>query len=510
MFATLFNQLAQPAYIIPCALLLGLALRLFDAASFYLNPDEAIHFCRSQPATWYAESNLRGTAPPFFFFVVHYTQQIANSEFFVRLPFLLSGCLFPWVIYKWLERLNLPTAALTSFLILEFSPNLIALTTQIRGYAIALLLTSLAIYFLERALQLRAIPSLLLSATFLYLGILTEFSVAFATAAMGVYALLRILQNSEPLFSRFHLVWAATQIGALAVYFFLYKTMMADLLSRPIVGNTIEGYLRGAFPKPGENLLRFFASSTAKQLAYLASSIPMGFVFLALFLAGLVSIWISKPRTSRSPQRILSLAALTAFSIAFAACLTKTFPYGRTRHSIVLALFATPVIAIGLERILQSIPRLVLPISLLITAMLFPLSEQDPQNIHRSRHDLTAMLEAVQQLRSSIPPGSFIFADYETLWIMNFYINNRQCSPITYGPEPLRRLEALPFRFASLRWSHQSPEQTTSDLLTLRKVMQLPPTQPIHILDSGFDLLPQSTPSAQTFSSVLLWIPPRP
>lgn len=98
--------------IVAPGLAIGLALRLFDASTLYLNPDEGIHVCRSQHSDWLSNVATNGTAPPFFFFLVHYLQLLSKSELIVRLPFVLSGCIFPWLIYKLLQRLGLSVAAL--------------------------------------------------------------------------------------------------------------------------------------------------------------------------------------------------------------------------------------------------------------------------------------------------------------------------------------------------------------------------------------------------------------
>lgn len=509
------NQaLQQPGYLrilIPLALLFGLALRLFEAAPSYLNPDEAMHFCRSQSADWYEISNLKGTAPPFFFFVVHYVQLISNSELFLRLPFLLSGCLFPWIIYKWLQGLHLHTAAVFAFLILEFSPNLIVLTSQVRGYALALLFTSLAIYFLERALDHRSVPSLLLSSAFLYLGILTEFSVAFATGALGVYALLRLIPQARPIafkLSSFELVWVGSQVGALACYLFLYQSMMMNLLSRRIVTNPIEGYLRGGFPRPDENLILFFAANTAKQFAYLASSIPMGLLFGAFFIAGLVSLFFVQPGSTQRNRRALAVAVLFAFLFAFCATFAHLFPFGRTRHSILLSLLTVPLIGIGLQRLLQSFPRFALAIPILLTVVLFPLAGHDGQNIPRSRHQLSNMLLAIRQLLASVPSGSSILMDNESSWTMQYYLNKNHCPVVQYGPDDSRLVEILPYRVASFRWSHQSLDQISRDTIKMRQTMQLRAEHPIYVLDSGFDLLSTPIPNSQLLNNVLLLISP--
>ena len=308
--------------LIPLALLLGLALRLWEAASVFLNPDELIHYCRSQPVSWY-EASLTGTTPPLLFFLMHYVQMLSSSELFLRFPFVVSGTLFPWIVYKWLDRLQLPWAALSAFLLLEFSPNLIALSAQIRGYVLALLFVSAAIFFLQRALDLRSFSSLILSSGFLYLGILSEYSVALVTGAMGVYGLLVLLQRPRPI--SFVLAWACSQLIALALYASLYQSSMGGLINSPLAKSNIAGYLRGAFPKPGENLVLFSLTSTFKQFAYLASSIPMGTVLALLFCFGLRFLWRNHGRGSVPNSRPLAIAILTAFLLALGASLAMLF-----------------------------------------------------------------------------------------------------------------------------------------------------------------------------------------
>ena len=275
--------------IVPVLVVLAaLVMRLVVAAQTSFNPDEALIFFIAQASDWYARS-LRFHHPPLFYFLLHYIQWISDSELALRLLPIIAGSLFPWVIWKWLARQGFAHAALVALLLLEFSPTLISLSAQVRGYTLALLLSSLALLFLEAALETRSLPRLVLAMLCLYLGILTEFSVAFVAGALGVYAMLRLVKEHHLM--SFSLVWVLSQLGALGVYALLYKTSIATLVSDPDTVQHVTGYLRHSFPQPSANRLYFAVAGTAKQFSYALSSMAVGVVGVALFMAGMIFLW---------------------------------------------------------------------------------------------------------------------------------------------------------------------------------------------------------------------------
>src|SRR5689334_3940533 len=84
----------------------GLVLRLRLAWLTFLNPDEALHYFLShQPSLKLAyEASLTTAHPPLMILFLHYWCFLGRSEFVLRLPFVIAGTLFCWVMFLWVRR----------------------------------------------------------------------------------------------------------------------------------------------------------------------------------------------------------------------------------------------------------------------------------------------------------------------------------------------------------------------------------------------------------------------
>src|SRR5689334_21217440 len=111
-------------------LIAGLVLRLFNAWYRFLNADEALHYLLSVQNSFAAtyRASLTTAHPPLLIVWLHYWGMLGHSEFFLRLPCVLAGTLFCWVVYCWLCQVTDSTTALIALALLLFSPALIQLT----------------------------------------------------------------------------------------------------------------------------------------------------------------------------------------------------------------------------------------------------------------------------------------------------------------------------------------------------------------------------------------------
>jgi hypothetical protein len=112
--------------------------------------------------------------------------------------------------------------------------------------------------------------------------------------------------------------------------------------------------------------------------------------------------------------------------ITLAVAIAGIYPYGGTRHDALLALFAIPGIAIGLDRL--PIPHLskfshVLKSLLLGAAVLicnlFP-SPSGPY-IQPKNHRRELMAQAISYVRS-LPPDSVVLTDAQGSMVLNYYL----------------------------------------------------------------------------------------
>src|SRR5579863_256237 len=130
----------------------GLLLRLRLAWRTFLNPDEALHFFLSrQPSLHLAyQASLTTAHPPLMVLLLHYWTWFGESEFVLRLPFVIAGTVFCWTMFRWVARVAGGNAGLATLALLLFSPSLISLSAEIRQYPLLLMFCATCLCFLEK------------------------------------------------------------------------------------------------------------------------------------------------------------------------------------------------------------------------------------------------------------------------------------------------------------------------------------------------------------------------
>src|SRR2546430_14833211 len=200
----------------------GLVARLVLAHRTFLNPDEALHYLLSAQASLALvyEASLTTAHPPLLIVLLHYWRLLGNSEFVLRLPSVLAGTAFCWIMFLWLQRMTDRTTALIGLSLLSFSPSLISLSAENRQYSLLMFFCASSLYFLERAIGENSAGMMLLSSLSLYLALLTHYSSFIFALTLGIYALVRV-RKSKPQ-TRVVVTWVAGQLGALELCAYLY------------------------------------------------------------------------------------------------------------------------------------------------------------------------------------------------------------------------------------------------------------------------------------------------
>jgi hypothetical protein len=448
------------------AIALGFALRLAEAARFPLNPDEALHLFVASPADW-LEQFRTVHHPPLLFLVLRAALAVSASEIALRFVPALAGALYPWFAYRWLARAVNPGAGLAALLLLEFSPNLVALSPQARGYSLALMFAAAAMLCLERALQSESPRWIALFTACLYGAVLAEYSAAFFAAAAGIYALARRPSR------RFLFPWAAGQAGAIAIYAILYRVQIAPLLADR--ARLVNAYLRGAFPQPGENPLGFAARGIIKQFAYTMSSIPLGVAAAALFAIGIALLW-------STGRRALVWGSLAALLLPLAAALAGVFPYGRSRHTVIVSLFLAAGIGAALDRLLRGRARM----AAVALVALWPLAAEPDQNNPPRDHTRGRLVAAIERLRSIAGAGP-VLADYETALVLRYYLEGARGIEIAPHADALREARIGGVRMTWRYWDHGSPAVFRETMALARRELRVAPDAPLWVVDGGFD-----------------------
>lgn len=484
------------------ALAVSLALRLHEGAHTYLNPDEAHYFEMSLPNGISAlyHSALNTHHPALYIMLMHWISKVSEHELALRSVAIASGTLFPWFLYRWLSLVWSSLAGLAALLLAAFAPHLVALSAQARGYTLAFLAISACLYFQERALRESSPSWMALSAAALWVGILSEYFVAFFAGAAGIVFLLRAWKQSP---SRgLWLTWAAGQAGGLALYGFLFVTQISPMLSTPAGEAANEAWLRDGFPWPGDNLVLFLYRAVVKQFLWLFASHLIGHVMKVAFLAGLWFLWKGRSRSEQLSSRLIIVLTVSIFALTAAGSMAHFHPFTETRHTAFLGIFLIAVIAIALERLLRGAPGVLLPAALLLLPSWHLVAREDWNNVPRARHQREQMLAGIQYIRANIPDGSAILMDRETRYILAYYTGEHRI-----GPRHSQDLEAGPddFRFASYQYAFGSSDEVAQDVQRFRTEYGVPADEAVWLIDGGWRQfrVPKGAQEIASFGRVL-------
>jgi 4-amino-4-deoxy-L-arabinose transferase-like glycosyltransferase len=419
----------------------GFFLRLRLAWLAFLNPDEALHyFLAHQPSLKLAyEASLTTAHPPLMIVFLHYWSIVGRSELFLRLPFVIAGTLFCWVMFLWIRRVAGTQAAWFALVIFLFLPSLISLSAEIRQYSFLLLFCACCLYWLECGLQnhdARSVRWMALSALALYLALLTHYSAMIFAAAIGIYALLCLVRRKS---ARLISAWIAGQAGALALCVFLYESQISKLRQSGVPSEIAATWLRSSVFQHGQDHLVVFAwTKTVRLFRYFFSQGTIGVVGLGLFVFAIVVLfWPAKQGEFKSRKRELAVLFASPFLITLALAIAGIYPYGGTRHDAVLAFFAIPGIAIGLDRLPTAHPfaaKFTKPLLLgaaLLACNLFPSPSGPYIRPENQRREL--IQEAMNSLRS-LPADSVLFTDAQGSMVLNYYLCD-EAMPVPFTPK---------------------------------------------------------------------------
>lgn len=464
--------------------LAGLALRLRLALITYLNPDEAVQALLALGSWGEALRNsLKVTHPPLIIVVTHAALLISHAELALRLVPVLAGSLFPVLLFLWLRKVAGKTAAMAALLLLTLAPHLVAISAQLRSYTLALLLLSASLAVLEDALdkdrwQLMAVYSLLL-----WLCILSDYSMAWFVGAAGVYCLLRLKGSSGALKA----TWVAGQLAAAALYGFLVAIQVRNFRGGSTEQGAVSGWLSGGFPKPG-GMLAFPFVNTVKQFAYLMASVPAGVLASVLFAAALFWLWTGRTGIERSKARALAVLIVTPFLLNIAGAYAHLFPYGRSRHTLVIGLFCACGVAIFVETLPRRTAIAVLWGALLLAPLWHAKADEDPQNISADRGKKEMIFECLDYMRDAIPPNTLIFTERETLHVLAYY-EIHQGVPLRGTGQFMEAALGGRWRVATRDYAYLTRGAYEAGLRAFRQHYGLGDDEPVWVLDGGWDVV---------------------
>ena len=95
----------------------GFLLRVWTASGTFLNPDEALHLLAAHTDSFAGayQASLDTAHPPLLILVLYFWRALGNSEFVLRLPSIIAGPVFCWLLFRWLTYLFGRPVGLASF-----------------------------------------------------------------------------------------------------------------------------------------------------------------------------------------------------------------------------------------------------------------------------------------------------------------------------------------------------------------------------------------------------------
>ncbi|HEX9148716.1 MAG TPA: glycosyltransferase family 39 protein [Thermoanaerobaculia bacterium] len=457
----------------------GLAIRIAAIRGTRLGSDEAVHFqLVNVSSIWEVyRATLTNAHPPLFFFLLHLWHLIGTSEFFLRLLPVLFGTALLGVAYRWADHLFGKSAALFTLAILAFSPAVVALSAEVRGYTLLLFLMVSALLVLERAIERRSVIAMLGFSGLLYLAILTHYSAFWFTLAAFTYVLIRI--RAEHLPKSLIATWLVFQVGAAALYAFLYFSHLVNLR-----GSELERAARNHadyFYAEQESIFTFLARQTSAFFRALFGSPAAAFVGLTAVALG-IALLVSRKRPA-------ALLLALPFLLGAAGGLARLYPYGGTRHAAYLMPFAA--VAFGVAA--AATTGRLWP-ALLVGVMLAGSSGSE---IASRRPNITEMKAAVEAIRAAAAPGSLLFSDLHTGLTLSYYLGGSDFFHENPTPTHFWKSGAGGYRLVgSHQWAFNA-KRFSSELQQFIESYSLSSGQTVWIIHVGPELNPAQVLSQQ-------------
>ncbi len=390
----------------------GLLIRLWLASGTFLNPDEALHSLLANQSSWRLayKASLTNAHPPLLTLVLYFWRVVGTSEVVLRLPSVIAGTAFCWIFFKWLTRIFGPATGFIGLVLVTFLPPVIALGAEVRQYALLLFFLATSAFLLERALAEDSPGVILLSAISIDLAVLSHYSAILFAAAIGVYSLLRV---TAPRPAKVRAAWVMGQTSTLGLIAVLYVTHISRLKGDYAAG-TIYGWLANSFFRPGNDKpLLFVIARSGGVFQYVFGQLAVGDIAFLAFLAGVVLLWRKKITPALNvPLWQLGTFLVLPFVLGAGASIVKIYPYGGTRHSAFLIMFAVAGVSLMLAKLVKQRIGRGIALALLIVAVCNALAQPHRPYMLRADQSRMQMVRAQEFIQSQIP---HVRADFRRL-----------------------------------------------------------------------------------------------
>ena len=166
------------------------------------------------------------------------------------------------------------------------------------------------------------------------LALLTMYMSVWYVAAVGTYALFRILNRELPV--RLVIYWVLIRTLLASVCLAAYTTHLYRLSSSQGEVFARDVWLRWSYYHPEyQDLLQFLPESTTSLFSYLYANSKIGLCMIACFIGGLALMFLAK----RGTERNAAISLLLPLLATGAAASMRLYTYGGSRHDAFLGVF---------------------------------------------------------------------------------------------------------------------------------------------------------------------------
>ena len=193
-----------------------------------------------------------------------------------------------------------------------------------------------------------------------------------------------------------------------------------------------DAYLLNSYYQPHrDNPLLFIFARTGGVFQFLFGQLAVGDVMFPLFIAGIVLLITSKPDPTkpRITFRPLGFLLVIPFIINCAAALAGIYPYGGTRHSVFLAMFAIPAIGVSIAKITGERVAYGTVAALIVVIISNLFGAPHRPYIPRADQNIAYMNQAIAFIGSQIPTTDPIFADNQAALMLGHYLCHQRPVP---------------------------------------------------------------------------------
>jgi hypothetical protein len=228
----------------------------------------------------------------------------------------------------------------------------------------------------------------------------------------------------------------------------------------------------------------------------------MGILALVVFTVAVFWLWTGRTGLEQRRARALAVLFVVPFLLGIAGAYAHLFPYGRSRHTLVIGLFCACGIAIFLETLPRRWAMAMLWGALLLSPLWQWKGDTDLNEIGADRNKKELILQCLNYMREAIPPGDLIFTEHETLDVLAYYAGHHALPERAEG----RFSEVLlggRWRVVTRDYTFDTRDAYEAGLAAFRRQYGLGESQPVWVLDGGWDIVSAPSDEKRPFTKAV-------